>query len=415
MVAVILLSLLFLPIHSWLYGTSLLHMSATSDEAASSLSYDIQSKQTAPVKSEEIAIVDISDIYGPTARAEIAELLETIYLMEPKRMGVDVFFPPSRERDNPFVAQIDSTLAETATLISDKTVFVCQLDSFSSTLHGFKHVSHPFFAEPQAGENFIPLDEGYANLVQDEPGRPISKYSLRQRAEGQVVWSFAAQVARDYLDDSDTINNESIIRFEPTDFPCMTADQLDPDLIRDRIVLVGDMRDRGDSHLTPLGMMQGVEIHAYAVQSILHFEGVKSVSTWWLMLLCLIVCFIYTYVLYLIDIKLDAESSNLLKFAIKQGLFTLATTYIITMILQYVAYISFTVFNTTLGLHALLPDFIKLVAFTKVTYSIVLPLLYKRFGWKWLRYSSLVPQTQPHSPAMQDTQSQQTSHESHPQ
>ena len=81
-------------------------------------------------------------------------------------------------------------------------------------------------------------------------------------------------------------------------------------------------------------------------------------------------------------------------------MFTLATTYLLNLILEYIAYLSFTLFDTTLGLHALLPDLIKLVAFTKVTYSILVPLFYKKFGWKWLRYSCLLP-TPPAQPTPQ--------------
>lgn len=402
-VAVILLAMLLLPVHSWLYDTSLLNMSEKSSAAASSLSYDIQRWQAAAVHSNEIALVDISTIYGGAARAEIADLLDTIYSMNPKRIGVDVFFPTSRTTLNPLATLTDSMLAATARRIADKAVFVCHLDSFDSDLEEFGNIRHSFFINNPSPDDSVLLSEGYANLVQDTPGQVISKYSLRQQAAGQKVWSFAAQIASDYIEGADTLDNEPIIRFDPTDFPCMGPDQIVADSIRDRIVLVGDMRDRGDSHLTPLGMMQGVELHAYAVQSILHYEKVGGVSIWMLSLISLVLCLLYTFLLFTIDYKLDVNPSHLLKFAIKQGMITLAATYLLNIVLQYIAYVSFTVFDTTLGLHALLPDLIKLVAFTKVNYSILVPLLYKRYGWKWLRYSCLIdnsktPQNQTNKP-----------------
>jgi CHASE2 domain-containing sensor protein len=390
--AVIVLALLLTPLHSWLYGTSLLNMSEKSSAAASSLTYDIQRQQTAPVHSDEIALVDISDIIGPTARVEIADLLDAIYAMDPKLIGVDVFFPESHSSYDPIAVEIDSILDATAHRIADKTVFVCQLDSFDSELKEYRHINHSFFINNQTPDDSVHLAEGYANLLQNSSGRDISNYTIRQKAEGKYVWSFAAQLVANYIDESkEDLDRKPIIRFEPTDFFCMTPDQLEPDSIRNRIVLVGDMRDRGDSHLTPLGMMQGMEVHAYAVQTILHFDDLAGAPYWLLVLICLVVCFLYTFVLFYIDFKLDVDSNNLLKFAIKQGMFTLATTYLIDIILQYIAYVSFTVFDTTLGLHALLPDLIKLVAFTKVTYSILVPLLYKWFGWKWLKYSFLLP------------------------
>lgn len=392
-VAIIVLAMLFLPVHSWIYGTSLLNISEKSSAAASSLSYDIQRRETAPVHSEEIVLVDISDFYGATARAEVADLLDAIYAMEPKRIGVDIFFPASRTTDNAIATEIDSILAETAHNIADKTVFVCHLDSFDSDQQAFKHVYHSFFFDDSYGDET--MEEGYDNLIQSNPGEAISKYSIMQRAEGKNVWSFPTQIAAEYLED--TLDNEPIIRFDPTDFTCLTPDQLEPDSIFDRIVLVGDMRGRNDSHLTPLGMMQGVELHAYAVQSILHYNRVIHAPVWLLWLISLAVCFLYLMILFIIDYKLDVYSNNMLKFAIKQGMFTLAATYIITIILEYIAYISFTMYDTTLGLHAVLPDLIKLLGFTKVTYSILVPLLYKRFGWKWLRYSCLVEEMAPTS------------------
>ena len=395
--AIVVLAMLLLPMHSWLYGTSLLNMSEKSAAAAGSLSYDIQRRQTAAVPSDEIALVDISGIYGAAARAEIAAVLDTIYSMGPKRIGVDVFFPTSSttlskdtEIQRQLTAQTDSILATTARHIADKTVFVCHLDLFDTDRRQFHKVDHSFFCNTTTVNDSMRLIEGYANLMQDDPGKPISKYTLSQQAEGGQVRSFAAQLVADYMDEGDFSDNEPIIRFEPTDFPCMAHNQLARDSIRDRIVLVGDMRDRGDSHLTPLGMMQGVEIHAYAVQTILHHDGMAGASLWLLMLISLVVCLLYAFTILFIDFKLDVKSNSLLKFVIKQSLFTLGVTYILNLILQYIAYVSFTVFDTTLGLHALLPDLIKLVAFTKVTYCIVVPLLYKRFRWKWLRYSCLI-------------------------
>ncbi|MBR3454420.1 MAG: CHASE2 domain-containing protein [Bacteroidaceae bacterium] len=389
--AVIVLALLLMPLHSWLYGTSLLNMSEKSSAAASSLSYDIQRLQTPPVHSDEIALVDISDIIGPTARVEIADLLGAIYAMDPKLIGVDVFFPESHTSYNPIADEIDSILDATAHRIADKAVFVCQLDSFDSDLKEYRHINHSFFINSQQSDDTIQLSEGYANLLQNSSGNDICNYTIRQKADGKYVWSFAAKIVADYIDETEDLDRKPIIRFEPTDFLCMTPDQLEPDSIRDRIVLVGDMRDRGDSHLTPLGMMQGMEVHAYSVQTILHYNDLAGAPYWLLALICLVVCFLYTYVLFFIDFKLDVHSNNLLKFAIRQGMFTLATTYLINIVLQYIAYVSFTVFDTTLGLHALLPDLIKLVAFTKVTYSILVPLLHKRFGWKWLNHSFLLP------------------------
>ena len=78
----------------------------------------------------------------------------------------------------------------------------------------------------------------------------------------------------------------------------------------------------------------------------------------------------------------------MMEFVFKQGLVTMGVTYLLNIVMEYVSYISFTVFETSLALHTLIPEIIKLTAFAKVTYCIVYQVLYKRYAWKWLNYSS---------------------------
>ncbi len=377
-VAIVVLALLLMPLHSWVYDTPFLNYSENTQTSASDLAYAIQREQVAAQPSSEISIVDISGISGSDTRGVIAALLDTIYQMQPRRIGVDIMFPaPSH------FSVYDSLLVATVERIADKTVFICELDSYSPRQNQFLSCSHSFYQSVKG------ISEGYSNLMQDGDNKPISQYSLRQMAvDSTVVYSFPAQMVIDYLDESDFADNTPIIRFEPTDFPCMSHNQLDADSIRDRFVLVGDMRAQSDSHNTPLGFMQGLEIHAYTMQTMLEHNPIRHTNVLLLFVIAIIIGFLYTLFVVFVDKKLAVDPTNMMKFILQQGLLTMGVTYVLNLILEYIAYVSFTVFETNFGLHAMLPSIIKLIAFTKVVYCIVLPMLSKRFGWRWLRLSN---------------------------
>ncbi|MBR6963911.1 MAG: CHASE2 domain-containing protein [Prevotella sp.] len=374
---IVLLALVLMPLHSWIFGTSLLDNPDNAKASVSELAYRIQRQQTEATQSDEISLVDISGLYGSSSRGDIAALLDSIYDMNPKLIGVDVRFPAPK-----VYSVYDSLLAQTAARIADKTVFVCELDSFDVEQHHFKHSEHSFFNSVKG------YSEGYANLMQNGDDKPVRQYSLFQMLNGVMVYSFPAQLLINYLDEDDLSDNTPIIRFEPTLFTCLNSGNLNPELIRDRIVLVGDMHNRGDSHPTPLGWMQGLEIHAYTIQTILERNPIAQASVLVLLLLALAISAVHSFVVVSTDHLLKVKPSSMMEFVFKQGLVTMGVTYLLNIVMEYVSYISFTVFETSLALHTLIPEIIKLTAFAKVTYCIVYQVLYKRYAWKWLNYSS---------------------------
>jgi CHASE2 domain-containing sensor protein len=374
---IVLLALVLMPLHSWIFGTSLLDNPDNAKASVSELAYRIQRQQTEATQSDEISLVDISGLYGSSSRGDIAALLDSIYDMKPKLIGVDVRFPAPK-----VYSVYDSLLAQTAARIADKTVFVCELDSFDMEQHQFKHSEHSFFNSVKG------YSEGYANLMQNGDDKPVRQYSLFQMLNGVMVYSFPAQLLINYLDEDDLSDNTPIIRFEPTLFTCLNSGNLNPELIRDRIVLVGDMHNRGDSHPTPLGWMQGLEIHAYTIQTILERNPVAQASVLVLLLLALAISAVHSFVVVSTDHLLKVKPSSMMEFVFKQGLVTMGVTYLLNIVMEYVSYISFTVFETSLALHTLIPEIIKLTAFAKVTYCIVYQVFYKRYAWKWLNYSS---------------------------
>ena len=81
---IVLLALVLMPLHSWIFGTSLLDNPDNAKASVSELAYRIQRQQTEATQSDEISLVDISGLYGSSSRGDIAALLDSIYDMNPK-------------------------------------------------------------------------------------------------------------------------------------------------------------------------------------------------------------------------------------------------------------------------------------------------------------------------------------------
>ena len=72
------------------------------------------------------------------------------------------------------------------------------------------------------------------------------------------------------------------INFHPMRFPTINAKEVleHPELIEDRVVLFGAMKDAVDRHYTPLGTIPGVELLAYSVQTVVDQKEIKSLPQW---------------------------------------------------------------------------------------------------------------------------------------
>lgn len=88
------------------------------------------------------------------------------------------------------------------------------------------------------------------------------------------------------------------IDFTSTEFDCYSADEIrnKPDLIKDKIVFVGELQNISDMHSTPIDeYMSGVLIHAYSASTILNGKYMIHVSSWlvWIISFLLSMTFIY--------------------------------------------------------------------------------------------------------------------------
>jgi CHASE2 domain-containing sensor protein len=84
------------------------------------------------------------------------------------------------------------------------------------------------------------------------------------------------------------------INFSPKYYHVVSCDSIfeNRDLIEDHLVLVGAMKEEGDMHYTPQGKIAGVELLAYAAETMLRQSEIKHASTGVTMVVSFIVVFL---------------------------------------------------------------------------------------------------------------------------
>jgi CHASE2 domain-containing sensor protein len=202
--------------------------------------------------------------------------------LHPKAVGVDVVFEGYKEED----LEGDSLLAAT----------VCQLHNF---VFSYKIIE----AESMEGETvhsfYTPNDkvnEGFTNMPRQLYGGMKRSVSIGREVGGKVVPSFIKKVVDIYagqevvpLSDKD-VN----INFSPKYYHVVPYDSIMEyrDLIEDHLVLIGAMTEEGDMHYTPQGKIAGVELLAYAAETMLRQTEIRHASTGVTMVASFIIVFL---------------------------------------------------------------------------------------------------------------------------
>ncbi|MBR6304603.1 MAG: CHASE2 domain-containing protein [Paludibacteraceae bacterium] len=199
-------------------------------------------------------IIDISD-GDKHSRSEIAALLEKIDQAHPKVIGLDVFFP---------------------------TASNMQQNENDSLLHVLQRLQSPLVAasllEPINEDSclyessfFIPLLQGKQNIIEglaDFPNNRIVRAYQPIWIVGKKSYpTFAKQIADIVGVPMASNDKEHLINYANTDTIVMRSQELkNADILSDRVVLIGDMRDKRDQFLIPVSLnaarrCPGVEIH----------------------------------------------------------------------------------------------------------------------------------------------------------
>lgn len=243
----------------------------------------IAHKRALAKKSDAIVVVSIDGC----SRQRIAQVIEAVDFFEPRVIGLDVLFNDTTDDDG-LVRVIRS----------------CPNLLLPAWINGDTLTGSYFYAEPKCEQL------GIVNIEAGSVRDVVRHFQPRFRAGGQSFDSFAAALARiaapEAFSQLTQRNRETeTIRYSNTDFETLTAAEivqetgaLQPNIaevLHDKIVLIGNIHDLSDEHLTPAKAMSGLHIHAYTLQTILDGSYIRQSPVWWNWSLALLLCWMIAF------------------------------------------------------------------------------------------------------------------------
>lgn len=247
--------------------------------------YQILQESDSWDESEEITIVDMSDLYS---RRELAEALDGVMQQKPRVVGVDVVFEGLREDSvgDDMVRQVADTYRN--------IVWSFKLLEYRNDSIGYTDSVRSFFAFENEK-----VTEGFTNMPRNLYGGIKRNLSLGRPLMGVLKPSFLLKVTSIYegRDMAPLEDRDLEINFTPTVFHVVSPDSIaeHADLIRDHLVLFGAMKDEYDMHYTPLGKIAGVELLAYGAQTLMQQNEKKTVTGWMLGVISFLMVLITQY------------------------------------------------------------------------------------------------------------------------
>lgn len=230
-------------------------------------------------------------------RQEVLEVLELIAEYSPKAIGLDIFFRTAAD-DSTYVLQTLGSIPQ--------LVLPCMLEEDED---GVYHRQAYSFVESSLSANY-----GYVNLNASTVKDVVRDFSpWRVLQGGDTLKHIATAMARiaapeRYAQLMERHNPLEIIKFSSVDIPIISAQEVfygaEEDYLTryltDRAVFVGDIENINDMYSTPLkGMIPGIMIHAYSLNTVLTAAYTNVTSDWlnWLLAIVLCVLFLYAHLL----------------------------------------------------------------------------------------------------------------------
>jgi CHASE2 domain-containing sensor protein len=142
---------------------------------------------------------------------------------------------------------------------------------------------------------------------------------LKNEDSTDTLFCFAAQVVRLYDENifqhlNKRRGNLELIRFQPLRFYELDKNEIadNSELISGKIVLLGSMIE--DAHKTPINpQMNGMEIHAHIISTILNEKYIKSINNIWTQMLSYLFCYLFTVFCFYAKTRLKKGVGMLIK------------------------------------------------------------------------------------------------------
>lgn len=244
------------------------------------LFYQIADNRPVRTLEDRIVLLDIASLN----RAEIAEVLSLLPLCNPRAVVIDVNFEDTTEND--------SVLLESLRPLPG-LVLPLGVDQKGER---FEIVDRPFFYGNLPGIRY-----GVVNFPSSRAGGTVREYAVSfPMADGSSMASFpvAAAEAGGYtvpeIDSRAEDVATGIIAYHSKEIKVIPYNELSdrPEELYDKIVIIGTTSEAGDSYYTPLRHgVSGVEIHAYAISTILDGSPLKRFPRYWTEMVAIALCF----------------------------------------------------------------------------------------------------------------------------
>lgn len=287
-----------------------------------------------------LVIVNMGSLFH---RGDIAMTMDMIEECHPAAMAVDCVFEGEK----------DDTLADNAVRKVaqkyDNIVFSYRLVDEQTDGSGYKQAVHSFFTDE------IPVREGVTNMTRDNIYNGIKRsLKLGWLVNGEKHLSLVGELINTYAGkvvmtpEKKDVN----INFTPTVFTVIDPAEIMQcrDLIEGRIVLFGSMTDETDMHYTPLGKIAGVELLAYATQTLLENRQIIKPSLFLYALISLILVSL-TNMLQVVYLHWTAQSRDPMIYHVMGSTYVLSVlTFLWIAVIMWAAFIGFSLYNLSIEL-----------------------------------------------------------------
>lgn len=313
---------------------------AVSNFSFTDIYYEVQSSTTTPDTCRVITIVDIT---RQTNRSEIAQTLRDIEAAGPKVIGVDACFDNEGEDIEGNEALMDFFQEYDNVVIAEKMLNWSGNDSI-----GWKKCIHSFFTD------IVDVKEGTVNMPRQLYDSMKRSVPVSETYQGKEHLSIVAQLANIYAG-RDIIGQRSgdiNINFSPTHFRVLQPEEVSahPEWIEDQIVLYGAMYEATDTHWTPQGKIAGVELLAYAVQSLVYAKEIHMVTFFPTCLISLLIIFLVQVVQSVYLSRTILSKNMFVKYVVGSTYVLNILTFLCTSVFIGLSFIVFKIYNISFNL-----------------------------------------------------------------
>ena len=288
-VAIVLLS--FLLSHFIIYDIEHISAFASSNSSGdfeiSDIYNAVADRRQVSVASPYVTVVSVDEC----SRQEVLDVLEMIAEYNPKVIGLDILFSNTVDDED----IVTNTIQSIPNLVLP--CIVSQDDCGE-----WKRLPHSFI------DNIADANYAYVNLNALSTQNVVRDFTpFRVTSCGDTISHISVEMSKLYdVAKYNTLirrNNEvEIVKYSSVDIPIISAQEImqsgDSDYLSryicNRAVFVGDINNLNDKYLTPIdGLMPGVLIHAYSLNTIL-MDLYTDVSPNWLnWLIAIMVCMLF--------------------------------------------------------------------------------------------------------------------------